>query len=196
MSEVVTGVGLNIKTRRKELGLSLREVARQIGLTASFLSQVERGQSNASLDSLRRIADALDTSLLQLLEEDIPAPDISRSDNGRHVHLVRAGYRPRRKLPDSDVSYELLTPDTNRDIEVIRGCISPGSGNVARPLKVPTEECVYVLSGALLLGLDSEVYVLHPGDSIYFEGAQLKRIECASDDEDAEWLSMITPAVF
>ena len=184
-----TDIGIRIKQRRQELGLSLREVARRAGVSASFLSQVERGESNTSLDSLRRIAEALDVPTLFFLAEE-PRAD---SDE-KLVYVLRNGYRPKLNLKDSRVSYEMLTPDLNRQMEVILGRLSPGSGNVARPLKVPTEECIYVLSGCLLVGIGFEEFVLCPGDSVYFEeGSQLNKLACASEDEDAVWLSMITP---
>lgn len=186
-----------VKRRREELGLSLREVARRADVTAAFISQVERSQSNTSIDSLRRIADALDVSLLYFLSNHRPASEASGSGpSSPSVFVVRSDCRPRLTLPDSRVSYELLVPDLNRQTEVIRGCLPPGSGNVARPLKAPTEECIYVLSGSLLIEVESETVILHAGDNIFFSGRGLTRLECASKDEDAVWISVITPPVF
>lgn len=186
-----TYIGYRIKQRRQDLGISLRQVARKAQVSAAFLSQVERGQSNTSIDSLRRIAEALDVPILYFLSEETA----SKTTNGT-VHLVRSNFRPKLQFRDERVFYELLTPDVNRKIEVIVGHLSPGSGNIARPLKVPTEECIYVLSGSLAIGIDDEQYILRTGDSIYFEGAALTNLVCASEDEDAIWISMITPPVF
>jgi uncharacterized cupin superfamily protein len=94
------------------------------------------------------------------------------------------------------IEYELLTPDLSRKIEVICGRVKPGSGNVVRHLREPTEEWIYVLSGALLVRLQAAEYVLNLGDSIYFEGVQLRALECASTTEDVVWISVFTPAVF
>ena len=47
-------LGTKLRARRKELGLSLRELGAKANLSAAFLSQVERGITNPSLDSLRR----------------------------------------------------------------------------------------------------------------------------------------------
>lgn len=189
-------VGKRIKQRRQEIGLSLREVARRADVSASFISQVERGESSTSLDSLRRIAEALDVPVLYFLSED-PKPDPNgASDNQRLVFVLRNGYRPKLDLQDSRVSYELLTPDLNRQMEVIIGRLSPGSGNVAKPLKVPTEEFIYVLSGCLAVGIGQEEFLLCPGDSVYFEGVELNKLACASEDEDVVWMSVITPPAF
>lgn len=191
---IESGAGQRIRQRREELGLSLREVARRTSLTASFLSLLERGQSNASIDSLRKIADALDVTLLHFLGE-APASE-ARTSGSAAVWVVRANVRPRLILPDEGATYELLTPDVNRTVEVFRGCLSPGSGNVARPLKQPIEECIYVLAGKLLVEVAGQTVILDPGDNIYFEGATLTRLECASENEDAVWISVITPPVF
>ena len=55
---------------------------------------------------------------------------------------------------------------------------------------------VLMLSGALRVRLTAMEHVLDPGDSIYFEGVQLKALECASSTEDVIWISVFTPAVF
>jgi transcriptional regulator with XRE-family HTH domain len=183
-------IGLRIKQRRQELGLSLRKLAERANVSASFLSQVERGESSASLDSLRRIAESLDLPMMHLVFDE-------KKDAGEKlVFMLRAGYRPKLNLRDNRVSYEMLTPDLDRGMEVILGRLSPGSENVARPLKVPTEECVYVLSGCLTIGLGPEEFVLCPGDSVYFEGVPLHKLACASHDQDAIWISIITPPAF
>jgi transcriptional regulator with XRE-family HTH domain len=190
-------VGQRIRERRQLLGISLRELAGKTELSAAFLSQVERGQANTSISSLRRIAAALDTSLLYFLA------DAEAQSTPQHIPVVRAGRRPKFSSPDSVIEYELLTPDLSRKMEVICGRVKPGSGNVVRHLREPTEEWIYVLSGALLVRLQQEnapysleEYVLGPGDSIYFEGSQLRALECASQTEDVVWISVFTPAVF
>ena len=53
-----TVLGSRIRERRKELGLGLQALADQTGLTASFLSLVERNLTSPSLDSLIKIAEA------------------------------------------------------------------------------------------------------------------------------------------
>ncbi len=188
-------IGLRIKGRRQAVGLSLRELAKRTDLTASFLSQVERGRANTSLASLRRIAEALDVPILHFLENsqsDGPwATDASR----KYSPLVSAERRRRLNLPDSQVVYELLTPDLDRTMEAFCGRIAPGTGNVARRLREATQEFIYVLSGALIIGLGQDEYQVCAGDSIYFDGPALTRLACASDEE-AAWISVITPPAF
>ena len=95
--------GNRIRARRQELGLSLRELAEQVGLTASFLSQIERDLTSPSIESLRKISDALEVPIFHfLLEVDKKSP------------VVRRGERLTLTLPNSDLSYKLLTPDLSR----------------------------------------------------------------------------------
>lgn len=186
MSNDGINVGQRIRTCREARGISLRDLARRTDLTPQFLSQVELGQANTSIGSLRRIADALKVNLYYFLrDDDIVAPS-------QPTPIVRAGHRARLGSADAAVEYELLTPDLTRKMEIICGAVKPGSGNVVRHTGIATEEWIYVLSGTLAVRLEEEEYVLHPGDAIYFEGERLRSIECASAEE-AQWISVITP---
>ncbi len=178
-------LGQRIKRRREELGLSLRELGRRTDLTASFLSQLERGLTSTSLDSLRRIAQALNASLMHFLAElDTPRP------------VVRRGERAVIRMPDSGMEYQLLVPDRKRRMEVMIGRLGPGKHNaVSEPRREMTEECIYVLSGDLRISLNSEVYSMRAGDSIYFEGVELGSMENASEENSVEWISVITPPI-
>jgi len=199
-------IGLRIRDRRKELEFSVRELARRTGLSASFISQVEHGKTKVSLESLRNIAENLDVSMqffftqpepvISFVQATRPCDEESSDVRTEYSPVVRSGCRPRLYFPDSGVSYEMLMTDLNRKMEAIFGKLSPGTGNVARRLRKPTEELVFVLSGSLLIGLDDKEYILNPGDSIYFEGDDLQKLACASETEDAIWISVITPPVF
>jgi len=60
-------VGPKLKQRRNELNLSLRALAAETGLSAAFLSQIECGKSNPSLNSLQQIAKSLNVSFYYFL---------------------------------------------------------------------------------------------------------------------------------
>ncbi|KAA3654783.1 MAG: XRE family transcriptional regulator, partial [Chloroflexi bacterium] len=186
-------IGERIKVRRLEIGLTGRELARRTGLSASFISQLERGKTKISLESLRLIAENLEVSILHFLSEELPAPE--SQPNQETVLLpkirdsvVRVDNRPQLTFPDSGVCYELLARDLSRKMEAMCGRLSPGTGNVARRLRLPTEEFIYVLSGSLIVGLQSGEHCLNPNDTIYFEGHDLVKLVCVSADEDAVWI--------
>lgn len=201
-----SNVGSRLRKRRKENGVSLRELAEMTGVTASFLSQVEHGKANLSLNSLQRLSEALAVPLLYFLADppppssapldeasyiDKPEPDIQQ-----YTPVVRSDNRPRLFLPLSGVTYDLLIPSLGRKMIAILGELAPGMDNIARRLREPTEEFIYVIYGQLLVGLEDKEYILNTGDSIYFEGDKLTSLVCASKDENAVWISVITPSVF
>lgn len=63
-------LGAEIRQRRMALGVSLREFARRIGVSAPFLSDIEAGRRNPSGDVLGRIAGELQAPLAELEAED------------------------------------------------------------------------------------------------------------------------------
>lgn len=177
-------LGKRLNKRRTELNLSLRGLAEKTDLTASFLSQLERGIVNSSLKSLQRIADALGVQLLYFLAE-----------NPSQSPVVHAGSRSKLHLDDERVSYELLTPDLTGKFEAIIGHIQSGCENIARPLSVETEEFIFVLEGSLTVGLKEREYILNEGDAIYFNGSSLVKLMSACETK-TRWISVITPPVF
>ncbi len=177
-------IGQKIRKRRSDFGLSLRDLAKKTNLTASFLSQIERGIISPSLNSLRKISEALEVPLMYFL-----------TDTSSRSPVVRANERARIDLEHSSVTYQLLTPDITHKMEALCGSLEPGTENVVRPLRVPTEEFIMVLSGSLCVGIDDEKHVLNSGDTIYFEGTHLTELSCHSK-EKVTWISIITPPVF
>ncbi len=194
-----------IKQRREKLGLAIRELARRTGLSASFISQIERGKSNVSLESLGKIAEQLDLTIKDFFLDKDPLNALVLNEeglcpedefDGEYTPVVRAGCRPRLVFPNSGVRYELLMNDLTRNMESVYGRISPGTGNIARRLRKPTEEFIFVISGSLKVVLKGKPYTINQGDSIYFEGYDMEELSCASEDEDAIWISVITPPIF
>ncbi len=164
--------------------MSLRELASRTELTPSFLSQLERNQASPSLSSLHRIAQALDVPLFQLL-----------TDEGQSGCVVRRDARVRILPPRSSLVYELLIPRLGLPMEVFVVQARAHGENIATSLNNPTEECIYVLQGHLEVELEEEVYLLGPGDSIYFQGPWLRRL-IPRGDETLCFISAITPPIF
>lgn len=66
---VARRIGPRIRARRIELGISQRQLARRIGVSASFVSRVETGQCPPSVVTLRAMTSALGISANELLSE-------------------------------------------------------------------------------------------------------------------------------
>ena len=63
-------IGEKIKKHRTERGFSLRELAKRVELSASFLSQIEQGKASPSIENLKKIANNLEVKVSYLIEED------------------------------------------------------------------------------------------------------------------------------
>jgi len=199
-------LGERLKKRRLESGMSLRKLAELTGVTASFLSQVEHGKVNVSLNSLQNISEALNVHLSYFLSdpttlaedaeigEGLPRATVERA--AAYSPVVKVHERAQLFLPMTGAAYEMLVPSFGNKMVAISGRLAPGTGNAARKLREPTEEFLYLLSGNLLVGLNSGEYVLSPGESIYFKGDDLVQLSCQGEDEDAVWISVISPPVF
>lgn len=70
-------VGKRIKKVRLEKDLTLRELSKKVDISISFLSDIENERSNPSLERLKDIAKALNTSVSYFLEEqsNTPSPE-------------------------------------------------------------------------------------------------------------------------
>ena len=181
----VLKLGAHIKARRIELNLSLRDLAAATGLSATFLSKLERGQANPTLDTLRKVSTALKTSILYMATSVREARPVVRSHQRRHLNLSQGHIR-----------YEILTPTLNRKMVLFQARVTAEDGNVVvGPLAEPTEECLVVLSGRIDIVLSGVTYELECGDSVYFEGRNLESITVPGEGE-ATYISAITPPVF
>jgi DNA-binding XRE family transcriptional regulator/mannose-6-phosphate isomerase-like protein (cupin superfamily) len=65
-SQAMDGIGGRLRARRVEAGLSLRQLARDLDVSASFLSQVENGKTQPSVATLYLICSALELSIDEL----------------------------------------------------------------------------------------------------------------------------------
>jgi transcriptional regulator with XRE-family HTH domain len=168
-----------IRSRRRQ---TLREVAERAGLSESFLSQVERGRSNASIASLRRIADALGVTMADLFEpEAMPGPKVLKRDDRPALQFGILG----RKL--------LLTPRPLHHLEVFQGELEVGGSTGEEPYAHgDSEELFVVLSGTVQLELGGELFELEEGDSIDYRSSTPHRV-VNTGQERAEVLWIISP---
>lgn len=101
-------LGSNILKLRKSLKLTSTELAKRVGVSQSFISEIENGRKYPKIDLLQRIAKELGTTSSELLGE-VP-PTLS----GSMVRLV-------------DATKELTNEQVDALISVVRE-LSPGYG--------------------------------------------------------------------
>lgn len=69
MSEIATIVGQRLRLRRQELGYSQELTSEKAGLHPTYIGQVERGEKNATIESIEKICVALDLPMEDLFNK-------------------------------------------------------------------------------------------------------------------------------
>ncbi len=149
-------LGKKIQDFRNMRSMSLRELAKRAGTTASMLSQIERNLVNPSISTLKSIAQALEVPMFKFFKEEEPQVQM----------IVRRGENKTIGHPDADLSYTLLTPDVRGNIEFCRMSIPPGFTSGRIPQEHTGEEVAYVMQGTVEITVAGVSYCLEEGDSI------------------------------
>jgi len=147
-----------IRDYRLARGLTVRELAARASVSTGLISQVERGVADPSLETMRKIARVLDIPLFSLFQDDEPDK----------VAVIRLPDRFRVGSPHARITYTRASRASSR-LEVLEAILEPGSASADAPRGHPSEECVVVLSGRLVVEVLDERYSLDEGDSCHFD---------------------------
>jgi transcriptional regulator with XRE-family HTH domain len=180
------GVGSDLRALRKSRSVTLATLAADLDRSIGWLSQVERGLSEPSINDLRRIAGTFDIPVGFFFRND-NAPDHERD------HVVRAANRRPLGDPVAGLTEELLTPDIGGTFETLRSTFAPGA-ELAEAQQRDTEEAGYMLEGILDLWIGETCHRLHPGDSFRFKGEPYRWHNPGPVDAVAIWT--IAPPVY
>lgn len=153
-----------LRMLRKERGLTLDEVSAAVGVTTSYLSQIERGLKNPSLEILRSLSRYLGVSTAQLLESSHSLPDAAR------FAVIPKEKRSTVTLEDErdHVSIQSLLPDRrSHGMHIYHFQVAPGECVSGTHSTHPYPEFAYVLSGTLELQIEDERHTVESEGSIY-----------------------------
>jgi len=174
-----TGLGPRLRQVRASRQLSVRELARRVGCSASLISQIERGVSVPSVGVLYSLATELGSSLDYLLfgsgggPDGVPAamPDLKAA--APPPAFVQRGCDRRIIDLASGVRWERLTPQSEALTDFLEVIYSPAghSTDERRPLRHDGREYGLIISGTLQANIGFESYELGPGDSIAFDSS-------------------------
>jgi transcriptional regulator with XRE-family HTH domain len=174
-------IGDQLRELRIKRELSLRALAAEAGVSATLLSQVERGITEPSLATLRRLAGVFGESVASLFD-DRAAPV---------VWVSRPGERSTLRGPKGQVAYERLTPG-NGQMEVLRGVLEPGEATSAEPWSHASLECAFVVAGVLTTEVDGTAREVLAGEAITFD-SRLPHRYVNTSAERVEFLLSVTP---
>ncbi|WP_353618794.1 XRE family transcriptional regulator [Tropicibacter sp. R16_0] len=183
-----------MRAMRRAQNMTLQDMADAAALSVGFLSLVERGQKQPSLDALQRISKALSVEIGWLF------PASPSDDPVEDAYVVRKGFRRRidySRLAGTEYLGEtdhLLTPSVDGQLVMTMMQFSPGGHSGDNPLSHEGEEAGYVLTGQLTLEVDGKVFVLEKGDSFGFSGDKPHRY-LNNGAEDLQIILCNTPVI-
>lgn len=188
-----------IRKLRKEQGLTLKNLAVRSGISSTYLSQIERGLSNPSIGTLKKIADAMNTNLVSLMgfdqiEGEAGETEQQKKDEGR-VRVVKSDRRKMLVYPGGLRKAFLLTPDLQRKIEVLLTYEEPQQVVEEDWYQHEGEEFGLILEGKYEVTVEDQTYILEEGDTIYFQ-SQLPHKMRSIGDKTAKTVWVITPPSF
>ncbi|MGC5567709.1 cupin domain-containing protein [Streptomyces sp. FR-108] len=214
---VVPPVGARIRRARTARGMSLRALAREIGVSASLVSQIETGKSQPSVSTLYAITTALAIPVESLFDaEDGPAPAPAPAPvgappgEGTVLHALAAfAADPRRRIGplvsggerevlelDSGVVWERLGRLPGVDVDFLLVTYRPGgaSSGTGGLMRHAGTEYGYLTSGELVLTLGFDEWVIQPGDAVSFESTTPHRYRNDADEPAVGvWFVFSTP---
>ncbi|MBM7855585.1 transcriptional regulator with XRE-family HTH domain [Desulfohalotomaculum tongense] len=154
-------LGERIKQLRLNNNLSVRQLARQVGVTASFIYQLEQNKVSPSFSTLKSIAGALNTNISLLIEEELPEEWVIVRKNNRKrlasnnekVKLEMLAFLGTRNKKMQPLVFELEVGEEKTDLSLFSGS---------------HEDFIYVFQGKVEVTVKNTKYVVEEGDAAYF----------------------------
>jgi transcriptional regulator with XRE-family HTH domain len=177
-------IGGRLREERERRGISLRELARRVGVSPSLVSQIELDRVNPSVSTLWAIVTELGMTMSDVFGEAAPEPMqivpsagdadgiVARPDTRRVINLA------------SGVRWERLTPHSDPDVEFLYVVYPVGAESSPEDALVTHggREYGYVSSGTLGVRVGFDEYELGPGASIVFDSSSPHRLWAIGDE--------------
>jgi transcriptional regulator with XRE-family HTH domain len=187
MRSTVAGEGVHVELGERLRAIrqlrrrTLKEIAGAAGISESFLSQLERGRTNATIATLQRLSTALGIEVSDLFATNAPRPRVLRRGAREFVSWGDAGRKA------------LLTPKPFHALEVVVARFEPGGSTGDEPYTHgDSEELLLVVEGEVHVQLGTEIHELGTGDSVHYQSSTPHRVSNPGD-ETAEVMFVISP---
>ena len=177
-------VGSRLRLERERRKISLRELARRVGVSPSLVSQIELDRVNPSVSTLYALVTELGMTMGDVFGDTAQAtPRAVRTSQDDDGLVARPGTRRTMNLA-SGVRWERLTPHSDPDVEFLYVVYPVGAESCSEDALVTHagREFGYVSSGALGVRVGFDEYELGPGASIAFDSSSPHRLWTIGDE--------------
>jgi transcriptional regulator with XRE-family HTH domain len=178
------GLGSRLRAAREQKGMTVRGLARYVGVSPSLVSQIERSRVMPSVGTLYAIANELG-----LVVDDLFKGPVSRAkgrertpdDESTVVDIQNPVIKPdqRKTISLADgVRWERLTPAPDKDLEFLIVVYNVGAESCPKDalIRHGGQEYAYLISGRLGIKISFEEFELSAGDSISFDAQMPHRL--------------------
>jgi transcriptional regulator with XRE-family HTH domain len=176
-------IGARLRTERERLGISLRELARRVGVSPSLVSQIELDRVNPSVSTLYALVTELGMTMSDVFGDSRPGEPVVRQLSGGDGLAERPETRRVINL-ESGVRWERLTPQSDREVEFLYVVYPVGAASCPEDALMTHggKEYGYVTSGTLGVRVGFDEYELGPDDSIAFDSSSPHRLWAIGDE--------------
>ena len=174
-------LGPRLRSRRLELGLSMRQLAERAAVATSYVSSVEAGRTSPTIATLHKLLVALDTDLSSFFTVTAPAG-----------HVFGAAQMP--CVEDASRRYTLvLPPRPDIRCELMDEIHHPAAAPEPEFEALGGDLAGYLLSGALRLEVQGrETVTLQAGDAFYVPAGRPVR-GTAAGQQSARLITVMIP---
>lgn len=173
-----------LKRIRTNLGMSVRALADRVGVSPSFIYQLEKGETAPSFSTLKKISSVLGVSVSVLTEDELP----------EEWFIVRGPTRKRLVLGTEGVEVELFSFLGSREkrMQAIHFRMRPGCACREIIFTHERDDFIYITEGTVELRLGERWYRLESGDAAHLSFQNLNEIRNPGN-VDASGIWVVSP---
>jgi len=159
-------IGEKIKNKRKELNLTQQELAESVGVTKSYISQIEKTKIIPSISKLRDIAKSLNINIADLMKSD----DLDKKKF--EPVLRKRGEYDILQFHGGKEEWRILPPGArNGKVVSIIGVLKPNLVEENAPITIEGHKLVYVIEGKIDFIYDDKTITISKGDTLFIDSS-------------------------
>lgn len=172
--DILVDVGSRVRSVRENRGLSLEDISQRTNIQTDVLQRIESGEMAPPLGTIIKLAKALEMKMGYFISGEENRPfTIVRGEDRKVVSRYDS-----KKGKYYGYTYESLAPHKkDRHMEPFLVTLDPSEAEEERSAH-DGQEFIYVLEGTMEVRLGEEVYLLEPGDAIYYDSTIPHLVKC------------------
>ncbi len=176
-------LGRRIKQERLRRGMTLKDIESRFGISATHVSEIERGRTSPTVGALSKIASALETKMSLLVEIQPEPSGILATPKDRSGYQLKFG---------AIVVDSLFPFQAGPRISLLQLTIPPGEKDSGFLRWAAGEVFLYVSKGILEVALGDVRSVIRDGDSLHFSAKPNHTLENLGESP-ARVIAVVSP---